>query len=148
MNNRTYSLIETPEQEAIARLLTNDPWPEFIEIGNYLGYEGNGTFEYHEKVPTGDRVDFPDLILQGLGADGVQAVRALAEMVGLRGVWNMEGREHGFNEISSLLKNFFDSVFENHQLVTWVGEHRLEVEFDALSEFNAFCELPSPYEER
>ena len=75
--NRSYSLIETPEQEAIARLLTNGKIPE-----RYLAWNKKRGF-YPMTLPGSKMTQVPfDELVQIIGADGVQAVRALAGMVG------------------------------------------------------------------
>ena len=74
--NRSYSLIETPEQEAIARLLTNGKIPE-----RYLAWNKKRGF-YPMTLPGSKMTQVPfDELVQIIGADGVQAVRALAGMV-------------------------------------------------------------------
>ena len=74
---RSYALVETPEQEAIARLLCN--FKEYIDAGSYLLWDGR-RFSVWTVQPNGENIPFSDLILQGLSADGVQAVRALSRM--------------------------------------------------------------------
>ena len=92
--NRSYSLIETPEQEAIARLLCNndDYSTRMAKYSEYIGgpvtpilmcrhNRWDVGFVANGQSGPGERIPFSDLILQGLGADGVQAVRALFKTV-------------------------------------------------------------------
>ena len=99
--NRSYSLIETPEQEAIARLLCNiarlpcnndDYSTRMVKYSEYIGgpvtpilmcrhNRWDVGFVANGQSGPGERIPFPDLLLQCLGADGVQAVRALAKVL-------------------------------------------------------------------
>ena len=109
--NRSYSLIETPEQEAIARLLCNndDYSTRMAKYSEYIGgpvtpilmcrhNRWDVGFVANGQSGPGERIPFPDLILQGLGADGVQAVRALAGIIGCLGEPRYTPSTHPFFE--------------------------------------------------
>lgn len=102
--NRSYSLIETPEQEAIARLLLADYINDFSIIVCKSFPFGEKFRSYGLVKPSAleakgyKLVPFPDLILQGLGADGVQAVRALAGIIGCLGEPRYTPSTHPFFE--------------------------------------------------